>query len=302
MKVATILYHKNILSIYKEEWVKKCIDSIKEQTFTDFIIYEINYGDDDLNLGDRYGFEQTHHFYNESLNNHAEAMNFLLDECLEDNIDIVINNNMDDYSDTKRFELQINKIKEGYDIVSSNFQFIDSEGNLGHKMNMAHYDHKSEFINGHNIVCHPSVCYSRNFIENNRYDGNEIPEEDFSLWKRTINDYKFYICPEYLIKYRFHQNQITTSNKIKENEREFEKETERLFKELNIVLKEDINITEKEEKVEEIKKEIKRVEGIFPTEHITVRKSGNVIRNLCSCGEPINKVKYNYCQKCNKLY
>lgn len=299
MKIATILYHKNILSIYKEEWIKRCVESIKEQTFTDFVIYELNYGDGELNLGDKYGFEQTHHFYNQRFENHAEAMNFLFQECLEDNVDIVINNNMDDYSDPKRFEIQINKIKEGYDIVSSNFEFVDGGGVLGHRMNMAYYYHKEEFEKGHNIVCHPSVCYSRNFIENNRYDGNEIPEEDFNLWKRTIDNYKFYICPEYLIKYRFHQNQITTSSSIKQKEEEFEKETQRLFKDLNIVLK-DPGV--KEEKVNDIKKEIKRIEGVFPTKPMSVRKSGSVIRNLCSCGEPINKIEYNYCPKCNKLY
>lgn len=302
MKVATILYHKNILSIYKEQWIKQCVDSIKSQTFTDFEIYELNYGDDDLNLCDKYGFNQTHHYYQKKMNNHAEAMNFLFDECLEDGIDIVINNNMDDYSEPNRFEIQINKIREGYDIVSSNFQFVDDSDNLGQKMNMNYYNHKDEFNKGHNIVCHPSVCYSKKFIEKNRYNGGEIPEEDFNLWKRTIDDYKFFICFEYLIKYRFHRNQITTSNKIKEEEEEFEKETQRLFNELNITLKDEITESIKEEKTKEIKKEIKRINGIFPTEDTSVRKSGNVIRNLCSCGEPINKIKYNFCQKCNKIY
>ena len=25
-------------------------------------------------------------------------------------------------------------------------------------------------------------------------------------------------------------------------------------------------------------------------------------QNLCVCGEPKNKVRYNFCQKCNKFY
>lgn len=298
MKVATILYHRNILEIYKEEWIKQCVDSIKSQTFTDFTIYELNYGDDDLNLFDKYGFEQTHHFYNEKFNNHAEAINFLFDKCLEDGIDVVINNNMDDFSHPNRFELQLSKISDGYDIVSSNFQFVNEDGLLGNMMDMSKYTPSIEFEKDHNIICHPSVCYSRNFIEKNRYDGDEIPSEDFKLWKRTVNDYKFYIYPEYLIYYRYHKNQITTRNHIKENEMRYEEETKRLFKELNIVLREDVNNT----KVDDIKKEIDRINGVFPTENVTIRRSGNVIRNLCSCGEPINKIEYNFCQKCNKLY
>lgn len=289
MKVATILYHKNILSIYREEWIKQCIESIKNQTFTDFIVYEVNYGDDDLNLGEKYGFKQTHHFYKEKLNNHAEAMNFLFDKCLADNVDVVVNNNMDDFSDVNRFEIQLSKIKEGYDIVSSNFQYISEDGILGNKMNMSVYDPIIEFNNEHNIICHPSVCYSRKFIENNRYDGDEIPAEDFKLWKRTIDNYKFYICSEYLINYRFHKNQITTSNSIKNDDFKYEDQTKIIFQELNIVVNEDIN-----------KREIvtnKPTEVYI--EPITVRIPG---RSLCSCGEPINKIKYNFCQKCNKLY
>lgn len=31
-------------------------------------------------------------------------------------------------------------------------------------------------------------------------------------------------------------------------------------------------------------------------------QSTPVNRNVCTCGEPINKIKYNYCQKCNRMY
>lgn len=297
MKVAAIIYHKNILSIYKRKWIDECINSLGNQTYNDFTIYELNYGDDELNLCEEYNVKQKHHFYKIKFNNHAESMNFLLSECLEDGIDIVFNNNMDDYSHEKRFELQLEKIKEGYDIVSSNFQFVSEDGVKGQKMNMSIYNPLIELEKGHNIICHPSVCYSRNFIENNQYGINEIPEEDFLLWKRTIKNFKFFVYPEYLIYYRFHKNQITTQHLLKDKEEQYEKETQRLFKELDI----DSNVGNlNESKI--IQQKINRIEDTFPTENIIVKKGGNVIRNLCSCGEPMNKVKYNYCQKCNKLY
>jgi len=265
MKVATILYHKNISSIYKYEWIQKCVDSIKEQTFKDFIIYEINYGDDDLNLSKKYNINQNHYYYKVKLNNHAEAMNFLFDKCLEDGVDIIINNNLDDYSNPKRFETQIRKIEEGYDLVSSNFTHIDIDDKEIRNMMFSKLNIKDEFNKGHNIICHPSVCYSINFIKNNRYNPSEIPEEDFNLWKRTIDEYKFYICEEFLLNYRIHKNQITESGRDKS-------------------LKVKNNHINKN--------------NIIPEFNIMVKPG--LIR--CSCGEPKDKVRYNFCQKCNKLY
>ncbi len=292
MKIATILYHKNILKIYKEEWIKKCVDSIKDQSINDFVIYELNYGDDDLNLNTVYDFKQKHNFYHIEMNNHADAMNFLLSKCLEDGFDVVFNNNMDDYSDDRRFEIQLSKINEGYDIVSSNFKFVDEVGNFGNHMTLSHLDIKEEFSKDHNLICHPSVCYSRNFLLKNKYNGDEIPEEDFKLWKRSINDFKFFVCPEILVYYRFHKNQITSISRYKDKENEFIKENQRLMS--------DLSGQYSESKINDIINS--RINGEFPKEPITIRRRGNIVGDVCYCGEMINRINYNFCQKCNKLY
>jgi hypothetical protein len=317
MKVATIIYHKNIKSIYKKEWIDDCINSIKNQSYTDFILYELNYGDGELNLSKEYNVKQENHYYQMKFDNHGEAMNFLLDECLQDGCDVVINNNMDDYSDEKRFEIQLEKIKEGYDIVSSNFRFVNGEGLSGKEMRMSDLNTKYELLEkNHNVICHPSVCYSRNFLLNNEYDGGEIPEEDFLLWKRTVSNYRFFICDEFLINYRFHENQITAQNKFKQDKLDFIKEENRLMKKMNIEfldpitlekIKKDSITTSKDTTapiidLSLISKAQNRRDGVFPTGDTTVRKRGFNPLSICVCGEQKNKVKYNFCQKCNKLY
>ena len=50
MKVAAILYHKNIVYLYKKDWIEKSFRSITNQTFTEFSIYELNYGGDKFKL------------------------------------------------------------------------------------------------------------------------------------------------------------------------------------------------------------------------------------------------------------
>lgn len=258
MKVAAIIYHKDILSIYQREWIEKSFNSILYQTYSKFSIYELNYGTNDLKLYREYPNNKEYHYYKIPMNNHAEAMNFLMDECLKDGCDVVFNNNLDDINHIERFKTQIKCIKRGFELVSSNFEIIDENDNVVNKMNFSSKNINDELKVDHNIICHPSVCYSRNFIEKNKYLTNEIPFEDMNLWKRTINDYKFFICPEYLLSYRKHSTQVT---KLHEKP--------------------------------EIKEEVNNFQ--FQNNFVNTER--------CKfCGEIKDKIKYNFCQKCNTIY
>lgn len=214
MKIGVIFFHKNIRSIYKERWVNKCIETILNQTVNDFSIYEINYGGDDFSLFEGIELKNPHTFISEEKSNHAEAMNRIIDLAFEDRCEYVFNTNLDDYYELNRFEKQLEFLKEGYDIVSSDFCYVEE---MGEDDKITHYldikksgDIKKNLDNNNNIIAHPCVSYSKKFWESNRYNIEEIPEEDFKLWKRGIDSgFKFYICDEVLLNYRLHKNQIT---------------------------------------------------------------------------------------------
>jgi hypothetical protein len=209
--IGVIIYHKNILNLYEINWIEKCLDSIKNQTLNSFRVYEIDYGNSNLCLSQNYF--KDYKFYSKEMSNHAEAINFLFDEIINDvEIDCVANINLDDYYDLDRFELQYEKIKEGYDIISSNFRVFVQNGfkiNFIENLNFAKKDILEEFFKDHNIIAHPVVMYSINFVKNNRYIPSDIPKEDFNLWKRTISKYKYIIMDEFLLNYRKHNSQIT---------------------------------------------------------------------------------------------
>jgi hypothetical protein len=214
MKTAVILFHSNIKQLYKQRWIDTCLDSIINQTYNDFTFYEINYGGDGYSVLENKKYEQKSKFWNLKKNNHAEAMNFLFDRVSEDDCDLVFNINLDDFYDLRRFEIQIDFAKHGYDITSSDFSYIqeidDFNDNLLFDMNVSDYEDINFILKNHlNIIAHPSVCYSKNFVKNNRYDSNRIPEEDWDLWKRTCDKYKFTIINEVLLYYRRHSKQIT---------------------------------------------------------------------------------------------
>lgn len=209
MKVGIIIFHKNIKKIYPQEWIEKCINSIKNQTYKNYTIYEINYGGTIEQL-----FVDSK-FYSINKINHADAMNFILDEAFNDSCDYVFNINLDDFYHLSRLEKQIPYLQNGYDIVSSNFCLIDESDQVISYRNMKNFgDIKYNLNINHNVIAHPSVGYSSKFWqdENNRYDITKIPIEDLDLWKRSINNgYKFYIVDEVLLYHRMHHNKVSNN-------------------------------------------------------------------------------------------
>jgi len=220
MKIGVIFFHKNIKNIYKESWIKKSVKSILDQTYVDISLYEINYGGDEFSLKDYFPEENRPWiFISEEKQNHAEAMNFVLDKAFNDGCNFIFNTNLDDYYSLNRIEKQLEYLTTGYDIVSSDFCYIqeisdDNDAVTFHK-NIRQFGPVSlNLERNHNVIAHPSVAYSRKFWDDgNKYNPDEIPREDLLLWKRSIsNGGKFIIHPDVLLFYRLHQNQITGNN------------------------------------------------------------------------------------------
>ena len=129
MKIGVVFFHKNILNIYKKRWILESANSILNQTFKDFSIYEINYGEDDFSLSSLVDFKDFKHiFYNTNLINYSEAQNFILKKTIEDGCDYVFNTNLDDISYLNRFETQINyAINNKVDILSSDMEYVKED-------------------------------------------------------------------------------------------------------------------------------------------------------------------------------
>jgi hypothetical protein len=207
MKIGVVLFHKNIEEIYAIEWVKKCLSTIHNQTYKDINFYEIDYGSSDKRL-----VSDSIFFSIEKLN-YADAMNFIISKAFDDGCDFVFNTNLDDYYSLNRIEKQLEYLEMGFDIVSSNFQYINEKSEITRYLNMTGCGDILGNLNiNNNVIAHPVVAISKNFWKdkNNRYDVLKTPEEDLDLWKRSINNgYKFHIIDEVLLYYRIHNNQVS---------------------------------------------------------------------------------------------
>lgn len=226
MKACVIFYHKNSTAIYEKRWIDKCIDTILNQSFQDFCIYEINYGGDDFSIFSGINHNKDLNFYSKKFDNHAEAMNFIIDTAFYEGCDVVFNTNVDDFYSLDRFKEQLEILEIGYDLVSSDFYYVKdfNEKEMDVITNDICVSKEGpisvELKKNNNVIAHPCVAFSKKFWDINRYIPEEIPEEDLMLWKRGIESgMKFYIIPEKLLFYRIHQNQISSTN-ISEVEKE----------------------------------------------------------------------------------
>jgi hypothetical protein len=225
MKLGVVIFHKNPFSIYDKRWIEKSLESIINQSVKSLNFYEIDYSGKEISLLGDYNLKNLK-YYSQKMSNYAEAMNFIISEAFQDGCEYVFNTNIDDYYTLDRVEKQLNLMESGnYDIVSSDFCYIKETINgdgkfedvVFHLMNI--YRRPEDIIyylrKNSNVIAHPSVCYSKRFWKNNKYDSTKTPKEDLHLWKKSIEKgYKFAIHPEILLYYRIHKNQVSNKNGI----------------------------------------------------------------------------------------
>lgn len=204
MKVAVIIFHKNVNN-YPKRWIEKCVESIKNQTYGDFDVFELDYGGEKNRIYPRSCFES------KPMNNHAEAHNHLLDTVFALGYDYAFNVNIDDFYSPFRFEKQLEYARLGYDVISSDFFNVDESDSITKEMIMNPLDIEFEAnVKNHNIIAHPVVCYSKNFWTTcSKLNGSQIPRDDFELWKRSFGKYRFVIVPKCLLYYRIHKYKVS---------------------------------------------------------------------------------------------
>lgn len=212
-RCAVVFFHSNIDAIYKKRWIDKCIESILNQTYKDFDIFEIDYS------GKNNQRIKGSKFFSVEMQNHIFAMNFIISEVFDSGYDVVFNTNFDDFYAPDRFAKQLERIKSGFQVVSSNFYYITEVGDkdiFTRRMNMSKCgDIRYNLLKNHNVIAHPCVAMHRSvWDEGFRYNENEIGFEDLSLWKKVIQKFKFSIMQDYLLFYRIHNNQITKHHKV----------------------------------------------------------------------------------------
>ena len=236
MKVAIILFHKNALTYLPSRYIIECLDSIENQTYKDFDIFEINYGGDDVSIIKHFKklLDKKHYFYKETLKDHSYAVNYILDKVFIDHeYDFCFNIHIDDIFHKDRFNHQLKYLKKlNYDMISSNMIYIDESSKEIKNINHLAYTFKkgqsfksqipaeqeyirNELKKDHNIIANPCVCFNRRFWKLMGPYPNTVPIEDLDMYKKAALSGKIniHITKRPYLYYRIHGTQVTSKGR-----------------------------------------------------------------------------------------
>ncbi len=204
-----------IMPVYNaEKYVGEAIESILNQTFTDFEFLIFNDGSKDTSAEIVQSYAQKDSriiFYNYQKNTgYLKHLNEGIDKAQGK---YIARMDADDISLPQRFEKQIAYMEshEEVGICGTWFTvFENSIENISTVMQSLEQDSAIKIATFHSCPFgHPTVMAQTKLLKQNKYDENFYPAEDYELWSRLIPITKFYNIQESLLFYRHHANNIS---------------------------------------------------------------------------------------------
>lgn len=200
-----------------EQYIHEAIDSILNQTFTDFEFLIINDGSKDKTL-------DIIKSYSDPRIKVIDQPNLGLIDSLNKGIalakgNIIARMDADDIALPDRIEHQLKFLQENpdYVLVGSESDVIDKDGNYLMKLiPRIGYTHEdiSERIDEKCPFIHPTVMFRKDAaLKAGGYPQNAILFEDHLLWKKMLSTGKVCNLHEVLLKVRFNPESVTTDEK-----------------------------------------------------------------------------------------
>jgi glycosyltransferase involved in cell wall biosynthesis len=203
-----------IMSVYNgEKYLREAIESILNQTFTDFEFITVNDGstDNSLEIIRSYSDERIRIINNEKNIGLTKSLNKALKQSRGE---YIARQDADDISSPNRFEEQMKYLKEHLEVVllGTGVYLIDENGKIvGKRIALAKPDIKDLFKG--NQFNHGSVMFKKEVI--NQLGGyNELIRysQDYELWLRIAKSYEVRNLTQLLYKLRSHDANIGLTN------------------------------------------------------------------------------------------
>ena len=216
MKLAVILPAYNA-----ENFITECLDSLLNQTFSDFCILAVNDASTDNtgNILEDYATKDTRlRVYHFSENQGEPAvMQFTMDILKEMDVEYVARMDADDICVPHRFEKQVQYLDEHpeIDILGSNaLLFNDGQTDKASKVStlpLLDKDIKAYFSLARDNIINPSSMWRHSSIKELAINyAQTATAPDFHMWVQcALHQKKFANLPEPLLFYRIHQGQAS---------------------------------------------------------------------------------------------
>lgn len=207
-----------VLPVYNgEKYLKESIDSILNQTFSDFEFIIVNDGSTDKTeeIIESYNDGRIKYFKKEN-SGIVDSLNYGIEKS---NTDLIVRMDADDISNPSRLQKLLNFMENNgeVDICGSWAEKINENGDQKGVLNYPPIKDKEirKYAYLHNPFIHPSVIFRKKIFDDVGGYKNFKHVEDYELWIRLLQKGIGHNIPECLIKYRIHGNQITRKNNLK---------------------------------------------------------------------------------------
>lgn len=234
-----------LMCVYNSEtYLKRCIQSIQNQTYRDFEAIIIDDGSTDLTskiLDDikdsRFRIFHRQHGYITSLNYGLQIVRG----------EYIARMDADDIMMPNRIETQVNVLDNNPEVaVCSSWIKIFGEGLEEKNIKKASGKLDCPYIQllDSNYICHPATMIRKNFIDKHHIQYKEyIHAEDYKLWcDIALAGGDFWIIPEVLLAYRISSGQVSSKYYHEQN-----KTAMKIKKEILLTILNDDKITCHEE-------------------------------------------------------
>lgn len=205
-----------LMSVYNgEAFLREAVDSILAQSFSDFEFVIVNDGSRDKTSEILATYTDPRlKVLNQDNKGLAAALNHGLRHCSSN---VVIRMDADDVAYPERLGLLLSDWEKAGrpDVFGSGADYIDMQGNFlwSVEMPFQHDVIKAAILSAKNMVLiHPSVLFIKSSVLScGGYDEYFRATQDFDLWLRMADHYRFGNTRRRLIKYRFVNSSITAN-------------------------------------------------------------------------------------------
>lgn len=210
-----------ILPVYNASaFLKKAIDSIILQTYTDWELIVINDGstDNSEEIILSYTDKRIKYYNNETNLGLITSLNKAILLCSGE---YIARMDADDISLPERFTKQINFLDKNrdYAMCGSFAQIIDSLDNItGKIIHVTDNDYLKVNLLFSVPFVHPSMMIRSDIFNEALFDKEYLHAEDYDLWTRISKNHKVANIPDFLLKYRWHTTNVSVTNSKKQEE------------------------------------------------------------------------------------
>lgn len=194
-----------------ERFLRKAIDSILSQTFTDFEFLIIDDGSNDMSIGIVESYHDPRIVLKRNITNRGTM--FVLNEGMDSaRGEYIIRMDCDDISLPRRLETQV-KFMDANPLIgiSGGGMRLIKKGRLKNTMTLQTHDTELKItLLFQTCFFHPTVIIRKSAIGENRYPDNLVYTQDYNFWISMADKTGYANLETTLLHFRLHDGQIST--------------------------------------------------------------------------------------------